>query len=68
MLTKLANPLPRRSPDHALGVTDHILPEEGVHWVSPVFPVRIVSGTPKNADRRSTPNCAGSASTTCRRR
>jgi 8-oxo-dGTP diphosphatase len=33
-----------------LGVTDHILPEEGVHWVSPVFLVRIVSGRPKNAE------------------
>lgn len=33
-----------------LGVTDHILPEDGVHWVSPVFLVRIASGTPKNAE------------------
>ena len=33
-----------------LGVTDHILSEEGVHWVSPVFLARISSGTPKNAE------------------
>jgi len=33
-----------------LGVTDHILPEEGVHWVSPVFLARIRSGTPRNAE------------------
>ena len=33
-----------------LGVTDHIVPEEGVHWVSPVFLARIASGTPRNAE------------------
>lgn len=33
-----------------LGVTDHILPEEGVYWVSPVFLARVSSGTPKNAE------------------
>ncbi len=33
-----------------LGVTDHIVPEEGAHWVSPVFLARISSGTPKNAE------------------
>ena len=33
-----------------LGVTDHIVPEEGVHWVSPVFLARITSGTPRNAE------------------
>jgi len=33
-----------------LGVTDHIVPEEGVHWVSPVFLAKITSGTPKNAE------------------
>ncbi len=38
-----------------LGVTDHILPRAGtqanVHWVFPVFLVRITSGTPRNAER-----------------
>jgi len=34
-----------------LGVTDHILPHAGVHWVSPVFLARIASGSPKNAER-----------------
>ncbi len=34
-----------------LGVTDHILPHAGVHWVSPVFLARIASGSPKNVER-----------------
>jgi 8-oxo-dGTP diphosphatase len=29
-----------------LDVVDHILPEEGQHWVSPTFVCTIVSGTP----------------------
>jgi 8-oxo-dGTP diphosphatase len=29
-----------------LDVVDHILPEEGQHWVSPAFICRIKSGTP----------------------
>jgi mutator protein MutT len=29
-----------------LTVTDHILPEERQHWVSPSFVCRIISGTP----------------------
>ena len=29
-----------------LDVVDHILPEEGQHWVSPAYLCRIVSGTP----------------------
>lgn len=33
-----------------LTVTDHILPEEGQHWVSPSFVCRIVSGTPVIAE------------------
>ena len=33
-----------------LGVTDHILPDEGRHWVSPVFLVRVAAGTPRNAE------------------
>ena len=33
-----------------LGVTDHILPNENVHWVSPVFDVEIVMGTPRNLE------------------
>ena len=30
-----------------LDVTDHILPEEGQHWVSPTFICRITSGEPR---------------------
>ena len=30
-----------------LGVFDHILPDEGQHWVSPTYIARIVSGEPK---------------------
>ena len=30
-----------------LDVTDHILPEEGQHWVSPTFICRIISGEPR---------------------
>jgi mutator protein MutT len=29
-----------------LGVNDHILPEEGQHWVSPTYIARHVAGTP----------------------
>lgn len=29
-----------------LTVTDHILPDEGQHWVSPSYICRIISGTP----------------------
>lgn len=29
-----------------LDVADHILPDEGQHWVSPTYLCRIVSGTP----------------------
>ena len=29
-----------------LDVVDHILPDEGQHWVSPAYVCRIVSGTP----------------------
>ncbi len=38
-----------------LGVTNHILPEEKLHWVSPVFLVKIIAGIPKNveADKHS---------------
>lgn len=29
-----------------LTVTDHILPEEGQHWVSPSYICRVIAGTP----------------------
>ena len=29
-----------------LGVVDHIIPDEGQHWVSPMFICRVKSGTP----------------------
>ncbi len=29
-----------------LDISDHILPEEGQHWVSPTFLCRIISGAP----------------------
>jgi 8-oxo-dGTP diphosphatase len=34
-----------------LDVVDHILPEEGQHWVSPAYLCRIVSGTPAILER-----------------
>lgn len=33
-----------------LGVTDHILPDEEVHWVAPVFLMKITAGTPQNIE------------------
>jgi ADP-ribose pyrophosphatase len=38
-----------------LGVTNHILPEAEIHWVSPVFLVEVLSGNPKimEADKHS---------------
>lgn len=29
-----------------LGVVDHLIPDEGQHWVSPMFICRVKSGTP----------------------
>jgi mutator protein MutT len=29
-----------------LGVVDHIIPDEGQHWISPMFICRVKSGTP----------------------
>jgi 8-oxo-dGTP diphosphatase len=33
-----------------LGVTNHILPEQAIHWVSPVFWVKIAAGHPYNRE------------------
>ena len=45
-----------------LGATDHILPQEGVHWVSPVFLAVISSpARPRTSREMSTATCAGSA-------
>ncbi len=33
-----------------LGVTNHIVTNEGLHWVSPAFLVRINGGTPQNRE------------------
>ncbi|MBD2020962.1 NUDIX domain-containing protein [Leptolyngbya sp. FACHB-36] len=33
-----------------LGVVNHILPEAAVHWVAPVFLVKIIAGIPKNME------------------
>jgi 8-oxo-dGTP diphosphatase len=33
-----------------LGVTNHILPDEGQHWVAPVFLMQITAGTPQNME------------------
>lgn len=33
-----------------LGATNHILPEEGIHWVTMPFLTRIIEGTPKNVE------------------
>ena len=37
-----------------LCVTDHLLPEEGQHWVSPAYLGRIASGRAKNCEPRKT--------------
>ena len=39
----------------ALGFTNHILPGEGIHWISPVFLARIETGIPKNAEPEKHP-------------
>jgi len=36
-----------------LRVTNHILKEEGVHWVSPAFLVKLLNGTPTNKEPES---------------
>jgi 8-oxo-dGTP diphosphatase len=36
--------------ERLLCVTDHILPMEGQHWVSPAYLARIVSGEAKNCE------------------
>lgn len=33
-----------------LCVTDHLLPNEGQHWVSPAYLAKILSGTPSNCE------------------
>lgn len=33
-----------------LGVTNHILPHQKIHWVSPIFLVEIVAGKPRNVE------------------
>lgn len=33
-----------------LGVTDHVIPKENVHWVSPCYLVKIISGRIKNLE------------------
>lgn len=33
-----------------LGVTNHIIPEEGIHWVTTSFLVKITEGTPANLE------------------
>jgi 8-oxo-dGTP diphosphatase len=33
-----------------LGVVDHILPDEGFHWVAPIFLARIKEGVPSNME------------------
>lgn len=33
-----------------LGVTNHILPDQQIHWLSPIFLVEIVAGEPQNVE------------------
>ena len=33
-----------------LGVVDHILPDEKIHWVAPIFLARIEKGVPSNME------------------
>jgi 8-oxo-dGTP diphosphatase len=40
--------------DSLLCVTDHCLPAEAQHWVSPAYLARILSGKPKNCEPHKT--------------
>lgn len=40
--------------DALLCVTDHLLPEEGQHWVSPAYLGRILEGTARNCEPHKT--------------
>ena len=44
--------------DRLLCVTDHLLPEENQHWVSPAFLGRIVSGVARNCEPHKTAEVA----------
>ena len=44
--------------ERLLCVTDHRLPSEGQHWVSPAFLGRIVSGEPRNCEPNKTQQVA----------
>ena len=35
-------------------VTNHIVPDENAHWVSPAYRVRVVSGVPQNLEPEKT--------------
>lgn len=35
---------------HLLGVTDHLLPDEGDHWVAPAYHARIIGGRLRNLE------------------
>ncbi len=37
-----------------LCVTDHIVPADNAHWVSPAYVVRVVSGVPRNLEPEKT--------------
>jgi 8-oxo-dGTP diphosphatase len=45
--------------DSLLCVTDHILPEEGQHWVSPAYLGRVLAGEVETASRRKRARCSG---------
>jgi 8-oxo-dGTP diphosphatase len=40
--------------DKLLCVTDHLLPEEGQHWISPAYLGRLVSGEARNCEPEKT--------------
>jgi 8-oxo-dGTP diphosphatase len=40
--------------DSLLCITDHIVPEDDAHWVSPAYLVRRVSGVPENLEPEKT--------------
>ena len=44
--------------ERLLCVTDHILPDEGIHWVAPAFLGRIVQGVPANREPEKTAQVA----------
>ncbi len=53
------------SVESLLCVTDHLLPQESQHWVSPAYLGRVLKGKPKTASLRKRAKSSGSPSLIC---